>query len=266
MTARHPCACTCCRIFQYELNQKLAADGLSAQVDVEASDLVSAGRRRRRLTQAAGTSQLKYTIVVMVPVGKDAAEVGCAGGRAAEVSTSCGTNHWTPADHAPPRCAGFTTTPPLPAPLHQVAEIAKAAVKAVATDRAILRRLLQQCLPDYLLSSLDIEALIDAMIASTVIEVDVMDPSGQTPPGAGAKTPPGAGAKTPPGAAGPTVSLKVTQTIPGVTAAQVSVPRPIPRCRSSCKGCAAIAPSHLALLTGWRPAQQMRRRQLLEPP
>jgi hypothetical protein len=107
-TAGHPCACTCCRIFQYELNQKLAADGLGASVSVEAVDLAGSGRRRR-LTQAAGTSQLKYTIVVMVPVGKDAAEVGCAGRAAAVVSTSCCTNHWTPADHAPPRCAGFTT-------------------------------------------------------------------------------------------------------------------------------------------------------------
>jgi hypothetical protein len=57
--------------FQYELNQKLAADGLSAQVSVEATAL--SGRRRLR---QAGTSQVKYTIVVMVPVGKDASKVG----------------------------------------------------------------------------------------------------------------------------------------------------------------------------------------------
>ncbi len=42
---------------------------------MEASDL-AAGRRRRRLTQAAVTSQLKYTIVVMIPYGRDASEVG----------------------------------------------------------------------------------------------------------------------------------------------------------------------------------------------
>ena len=102
----------------------------------------------------------------------------------------------------------------------QVAQIAKAAVRAVATDRAILRRLLQLCLPEYLLNSLDIEALIDAMIASTVIEVDIEDPSGKRPP-PGVLPPPGAGTKAPPGAAGKSVSLKITQTIPGVKAADV---------------------------------------------
>jgi hypothetical protein len=63
---------TWARTFQYELNQKLAADGLSAQVSVSASDVAG---RRRRLRQA-GTSQLKYTVVVMVPMGKEASEVG----------------------------------------------------------------------------------------------------------------------------------------------------------------------------------------------
>ncbi len=66
--------------FMYELNQKLAADGLSAQVDVQASDLAATGGRRRRRLSQAGTSQVKYTIVVMVPFGRDVAEVG---GRAA---------------------------------------------------------------------------------------------------------------------------------------------------------------------------------------
>ncbi len=109
--------------------------------------------------------------------------------------------------------------------LPQVAEIAKAASQAVATDRSVLRRLLQDCLPADLLARLDIEALIDAMIASTVVTVDVTDsgsgktppgktPSGKTPPG---KTPPG---KTPPGKANE-VSVQVTQTLPGVPASAV---------------------------------------------
>jgi hypothetical protein len=59
------------RAFQYELNQRLAADGLSAQVGVEASQDDPAGRRLHQ----AGTSQLEYTIVVMVPVGRDARQV-----------------------------------------------------------------------------------------------------------------------------------------------------------------------------------------------
>jgi hypothetical protein len=58
--------------FQFELNQRLATDGLSAQVSVVASDLPTG---RRRLHQA-GTAQVKYTVVVMVPAGKDAASVG----------------------------------------------------------------------------------------------------------------------------------------------------------------------------------------------
>ncbi len=122
------------RTFQYELNQKLAADGLDASVTVAASDLSSSGRRRRRLAQAAGTSQLKYTIVVMVPTGKDAS---------------------------------------------QVMAKAKAAAEATAKDRAVLRRLLQLCLPADLLASLDIEKLIDAMIASTVVEAEASEPGGQ---------------------------------------------------------------------------------------
>ena len=119
------------RTFQYELNQKLAADGLDASVAVTASDL-STGRRRRRLSQAAAaTSQLKYTIVVMVPTGKDASEVMAK---------------------------------------------AKAAAEATAKDRDVLRRLLQLCLPADLLASLDIEKLIDAMIASTVVEAEASEP------------------------------------------------------------------------------------------
>ncbi len=101
--------------------------------------------------------------------------------------------------------------------LPQVAEIAKAASQAVATDRSVLRRLLQDCLPADLLARLDIEALIDAMIASTVVAAGGIDPgsgSGKTPPG---KTPPG---KTPPGKANE-VSVQVTQTLPGVPASAV---------------------------------------------
>jgi hypothetical protein len=102
-----------------------------------------------------------------------------------------------------------------------VAQIAKAAVMAVATDRGILRRLLQLCLPADLLARLDIEALIDAMIASTVIEVEIEGgSSGKAPPGgAGDKTP--GGAKTPPGMSGKSVTIKITQTIPKVKASQV---------------------------------------------
>jgi hypothetical protein len=208
------CALAGGRAFQYELNQKLAADGLSAQVSVSASDLSAGGRRRRRLTQAAGTSQLKYTIVVMVPVGRDAAEVGGAH-RLRQRDLRQRAKHST----GPP--IGREATPlaqPRPPPAlraPQVAQIAKAAVKAVATDRGILRRLLQLCLPADLLARLDIEALIDAMIASTVIEVDILDPSGKAPPG-------GAGAKTPPGMSGKSATLKITQTIPKVKASQAS--------------------------------------------
>ena len=117
-----------------------------------------------------------------------------------------------------------------------MAKIARAATEAVAKDRAILRRLLEQCLPADLLASLDIEALIDAMIASTVIEVETTGGSGSSPAPGGKASPPGAkasppGAKaSPPGAkpgskpsppAGKSVSLKVTQVIPGLKASQV---------------------------------------------
>jgi hypothetical protein len=113
-----------------------------------------------------------------------------------------------------------------------VSQIASAAAKAAATDRAILRRLLQLCLPADLLNSLDIDALIDAMIASTVVETDVSGGSGsggmtppgsvaKTPPGSGARTPPGSGARTPPGVAAKSVSVEVKQTIPGVSAADL---------------------------------------------
>jgi hypothetical protein len=118
-----------------------------------------------------------------------------------------------------------------------VLNIAKAAAKAVATDRAILRRLLQLCLPADLFNSLDIEALIDAMIKSTVVEGEASGgeastpPGSKAPPGAGGKTPPsgagktppgsGSGGKTPPGAAAKSASIKVTQTFPGISASQV---------------------------------------------
>jgi hypothetical protein len=105
-----------------------------------------------------------------------------------------------------------------PARCAQVAQIAKAAAKAVATDRAVLRRLLQLCLPADLLNSLDIEALIDAMVASTVVEVEI---SGGSSNGSnGGSTPPGAKA-APPSAAGKTTSIEVKQRIPGVKAADV---------------------------------------------
>ena len=50
----------------------------------------------------------------------------------------------------------------------QVLSVAKAAALSVAKDAAILRRLLQQCLPADLFNSLDIDQLIKDMIASTV--------------------------------------------------------------------------------------------------
>jgi hypothetical protein len=113
-----------------------------------------------------------------------------------------------------------------------VANIARDATEAVAKDRAILRRLLLQCLPADLLATLDIEALIDAMIASTVIEVETTGGSGGSSPVPGGKpTPPGSkptppagkpGSKpSPPGAAGKSVSVEVKQVIPGLKASQV---------------------------------------------
>jgi hypothetical protein len=224
-TSFRPCVLAPSR-FTYELNQKLAADGLSAQVSVAASDL--AGRRRLR---QAGTSQLKYTIVVMVPVGKDASAVGAgAAARAwlyvAPCERACPAAPLRAAGahktrrrslHHVPGCHKPATTTAGP----QVSQIAQAAAKAAATDRAILRRLLQLCLPADLLATLDIDALIDAMIASTVVEADISGGSGMTPPGSSAKTPPGSGGKTPPGVAAKSVSVEVKQTIPGVSAADV---------------------------------------------
>jgi hypothetical protein len=97
----------------------------------------------------------------------------------------------------------------------------------VATDRAALRRLLQLCLPANLFSSLDIEALIDAMIKSTVVEAGVSNPDSngidaKKPPGVGDRAPPlAAGKAPPPGEPSKTASVKVTQKLPGVKASQV---------------------------------------------
>jgi hypothetical protein len=101
-----------------------------------------------------------------------------------------------------------------------VAEIAKAACKEVATNRDVLRRLLMACLPADLLATLDIEALIDAMIASTVITVEFTDADSGS--GSGSKTPPGKA--SPPGKAappGPSVTVTVEQNIPKISAADV---------------------------------------------
>ncbi len=206
-----------CRSFQYELNQKLAADGLGASVSVQAADL-SAGRRRLR--QTTGTSQLQYTIVVMVPFGRDASQVFTSSVCCPLIVHPPTSGHTMHLCCLPAAAVSASLPGSIPAPFHwpplQVAKIAEAAVKAVATDRAILRRLLQECLPADLFNSLDIEALIDEMIRTTVIEVEVEDPSG----GGSGGMPPGAKAAPPPGKA---VTLKVTQTIPGVKASQVGL-------------------------------------------
>jgi hypothetical protein len=220
------------KAFQYELIQKLAADGLSAQVSVEATNLSG---RRRRLHQA-GTAQIKYTIVVMVPVGSDASNVrGCSFGLDGWCCTYCRRPmparpaSWVMNSHdvASLLSGSELRQTACLLKLPQVTTIAKAAAKAVATDKAILRRLLQLCLPADLFSSLNIDALIDAMIKTTVVDADVSGgspPGSQTPRGASRATPPGS--KTPPGsygspAAAKTASVKVTQTIPGVSASQV---------------------------------------------
>jgi hypothetical protein len=95
----------------------------------------------------------------------------------------------------------------------QVLGIASAAAEAVATDRAALRRLLQLCLPADLLASLDIEALLDAMIASTAVDGSVAAPgSGGNGTGTSSPSPPSKAA---------TISLRVTQELPQVPASSV---------------------------------------------
>jgi hypothetical protein len=104
--------------FQFELNQKLAAEGLSAQVGVQASDLLPSGGRRLR--QAGGaTSQLKYTIGIMVPAGEDPASVSAATRTGAPGKPSAGSQHPTPCcEPAPttPVRARRSATLPVPLP------------------------------------------------------------------------------------------------------------------------------------------------------
>jgi hypothetical protein len=88
----------------------------------------------------------------------------------------------------------------------QVVGIGSAVARAVATDSAVLRRLLQQCLPADLLASLGIDALVDAMIKSTVVQGEVGGPGAP---------------KTPPSASAQEATVKVTQIIPGVSASEV---------------------------------------------
>ncbi len=99
----------------------------------------------------------------------------------------------------------------------QVLAIARAAAEAVATDRAVLRRLLQLCLPADLLASLDIEALLDAMIASTAVDGSVAAPGSG---GSGSGNGTGTSSPSPPGKAA-TISLRVTQELPQVPASAV---------------------------------------------
>jgi hypothetical protein len=152
------------RGFQYELDQKLAASGLSSTVSVSATE--PAAGRRRRLVQSTGAAQVEYTLVVMVPASMAPNEVSArrclpplTEGRAPPCPDAPGSAfrvpHTAPASH-------------LGLPGLQALGIAKAAAKAVATDAAILRRLLQMCLPADLFNSLDIDALIAAIISSTV--------------------------------------------------------------------------------------------------
>ncbi len=96
----------------------------------------------------------------------------------------------------------------------------------------MLRRLLRQSLPADLLASLDLEAVVSAMAASIVVEAEGPVDAAKPPPPGAAKPPPGA-ARPPvysppaaaPGAAPPpprVASVKLSQTIPGVKAADVS--------------------------------------------
>jgi hypothetical protein len=216
--------------FQYELTQKLAADGLDAQVSVVAKDL----SRRRRLHQA-GTSQIKYSIVVMVPAGQNAEKVrGPPAEPRAGALTGAAGPYWShvhsPMPHPPAASATCALAAPISqgpgcCPPLQVMIVVKAAAKAVATDRAILRRLLQLCLPANLFSSLNIDELIDAMIASTVVEAEIADPGASTPSPKPATSPsPSAGTSPKPAAASPpgqSASISVSQTLPGVPASAV---------------------------------------------
>jgi hypothetical protein len=78
-----------------------------------------------------------------------------------------------------------------------VTKLASAAAKAVATDRKALKAILTLALPADVINSLGMEALIDALVASTKVD------EGEA------------------AAAKPTAQVKVTQKIPGVKPADL---------------------------------------------
>ncbi len=103
--------------------------------------------------------------------------------------------------------AGTTITITVVVPVPQgkdaaaAAKLAAAAAKAVATDREALRAILTLALPANVVTSLGMDALLDALVASTKVEA-----TGQAADGAD----------------GPTAQVKVTQKIPGVKPSDLS--------------------------------------------